>query len=38
MKENIRELWNVPSMDDAMKDVARMMKLHLEKDNEPFHS
>ena len=31
MKENIRELWNAPSMDDAMKDAARMMKLHLEK-------
>ena len=31
MKENIRELWNAPSMDDAMKDVARMMKLHLVK-------
>ena len=29
MKENIRELWNAPSMDDAMKDVARMMKVHL---------
>ena len=49
MKENIRELWNAPSRDDAMKywkswyswvihssieamkDVARMMKVHLEK-------
>jgi Transposase and inactivated derivatives len=49
MKENIRELWNAPSMDDAMKywnswyswvmhstidamkDAARMMKLHIEK-------
>ncbi len=49
MKENIRELWNAPSRDDAMKywnswyswvihssieamkDVARMMRVHLEK-------
>ena len=49
MKENIRELWNAPSRDDAMKywkswyswvihssieamkDVARLMKVHLEK-------
>ena len=49
MKENIRELWNAPSMDDAMKywnswyswvmhstidamkDTARMMKVHIEK-------
>ncbi|OWP56592.1 MAG: hypothetical protein B2I17_04650 [Thermoplasmatales archaeon B_DKE] len=49
MKENIRELWNAPSMEDAgkyweswynwvihssidaMKDVARMMKVHLDR-------
>ena len=49
MKENIRELWNAPSRDDAMKywnswyswvihssidamkDVARMMKVHLDR-------
>ena len=49
MKENIRDLWTAPSMDDAMKywnswyswvmhstidamkDIARMMKVHLEK-------
>ena len=31
MKENILDLWTAPSMDDAMKDIARMMKIHLEK-------